>query len=123
MIDPLQIQNPLYKALHALGACLFHALGDVCVCIQGKGRCMMAQGLLNAFNIISTLEGCDGVRMAEIVKTCIGATGLICQLLKVEIHRLRGKVMSHVVSKDKIRMLPRWPRFQLLLRLVYPLFF
>ena len=57
LVFPLQIQNVLYKALHALGAVLSHAFGHVPIAVQRESCGSVPKIALDAFRIIPGPEG------------------------------------------------------------------
>ena len=60
-IFPLQPQNVLDEALHALCVGPFHLVGYMSINVQGKGCGRVAQVPLDCFYIIPSPDGCDGV--------------------------------------------------------------
>ena len=51
------------KALHPLGTGLLHLVGDVAVHIQGKGGGVVAKVFLHRLDVVTALDGDNGVGM------------------------------------------------------------
>ena len=60
-IFPLQVQNVFHEVLHAGGAVLFHALGEMAVFIQGKGGGGVAHVGLHGFYIVPGPDRVHGI--------------------------------------------------------------
>lgn len=70
--------------------------------IQCKSRCVVAQRLLDGFDIVPALKGRYGIAVAQVMKPCIRVASFFDKLLEVEIDGLRGKVMAQFVSENQV---------------------
>lgn len=72
---PLRAKIGLYEILHAGGAVLPHALREVTVSIQSKGRAGVAEVALDGLDIITGPNSVDGIGVPEVVETDTNQSG------------------------------------------------
>ena len=65
-VFPLQVQNLLHKVLHAGGAILLHALGEVTVFVQSEGGGGVAHVGLHGFYIVPGPDRVHGISVAAV---------------------------------------------------------
>ena len=63
-----------YEVFHTVSAFASHVICYVSIDIKGKGGSGVSKILLNGFNIVSALNGCNGVGVAQVVESGIRAT-------------------------------------------------
>ena len=72
---PLRAKIGLYEILHAGGAVLPHALREVTVSVQSKGRAGVAEVALDGLDIVACPDGIDGVCVTQIMEAHPGQSG------------------------------------------------
>ena len=72
---PLRAKIGLYEILHAGGAVLPHALREVTVSIQSKGRAGVAEVALDGLDIITGPNSVDCIGVPEVVETDTNQSG------------------------------------------------
>ena len=105
-IFPLQPQNVLDEALHALCAGPFHLVGYMSINVQGKGCGRVAQVALDCFYIISSPDGCDSVTVPQIMEADIRTPDGGHDLLEVFVDGTDREVVAHIIRKDQPGIFP-----------------
>lgn len=72
---PLRAKIGLYEILHAGGAVLPHALREVAVSVQSKGRAGVAEVALDSLDIITGPNSVDCIGVPEVVETHTNQSG------------------------------------------------
>ena len=118
---PLRTEICLYERLHAGGAVLAHALGEVAVPVQGKGRAGVAQVVLDGLDIVPGADRADGIRVPEVVEARSGQTGGLGGLPELLPDAGLVERAAGVVGKNQaVGVVPQRPGQELPLRLPPP---
>ena len=94
-----QVRN---KCLHTVCAVLPHLVCDMTVNVQSESSGSVSQVALNGFDIVTVLQGCDRVAVAQIVKPSFGNPHTGGNLFEVCSDRILGKVSSEFIGENQI---------------------
>lgn len=78
---PLCLFDAVDERLHTSGALFLHALGDVTVHIQRKGRRSVAEISLHRFHVVAVLQREHGERMTKIMHASVRCSDFGRELL------------------------------------------
>ena len=88
-------------SLHPVCAFLLHLRCSMGVCVQRKGRGVVSEVALYRFDIVPCPDGCDGVGVAQIVKTGIRQACGFHQFLVSRADGLMTQVLANLISEHK----------------------